>query len=87
MLAQFHGGAAAQGIGVGRVNETQHGDLFAFQMVQLRVQPAERPAAVQVVALFDGRDDGNLFAFRIGNFRERDHVASERATGEWPAGT
>ena len=35
-----------------------------------------------VVALFNGRNDGNFFAFRVGEFRQSHNVARERAAGE-----
>ena len=37
---------------------------------------------MQVVALLDRRDDGNCFAFGLGQFGQRDYVARQRAAGE-----
>ena len=42
---------------------------------------------MQIVALLDGRNDGNLFAFRGRQFGERDDIAGQRAAGKWAAGT
>ena len=41
---------------------------------------------MQIVALFDGRNDGNFFTFRSRQLGERNHVARERAAGERAAG-
>ena len=64
LLAQLHRRAAPERVGVGGISQAEHGDGFAAQIAETRLQPPERPAAMQIVALFDGGDDGNLFAFR-----------------------
>src|ERR1035437_5077282 len=61
LLAQFNRCTAAQRVGVRRVSESEDGNFFAAQIAEARLQPAKRPTAMQVVALFNGRNDGNFF--------------------------
>lgn len=86
LLAKLDGGAAAERVGVRRVDEAEDGDGFAAQIAEARLEFAEGPAAMEIVAAFDRGNEVDGFAIGLGDFGERNDVARERAAGEGAAG-
>ena len=71
LLAKLDRSASPQGVCVGRVNQAQDRDGAVAQIAQARLQLAQRPAAMFVIAFLDGRNQRQVFAVLSAQLRER----------------
>ena len=60
---------------------------IAGEFAEAGLQLAESPAAMAVVALFDGRNERECFPSAFAQFGQSHDIARQRSTGERPAGT
>src|SRR4030095_9106195 len=77
----------AERVGVWGIHQAQHGNGLAGEIAEAGLKLAESPAAMEIVAVLDGRDELQVLAMRLAELGEGHDIAGQRAAGERAART